>query len=40
MRFAAAMAGADYGVFTGGRWQLAKRLREMEEKLRLSERGR
>lgn len=29
-RFAAAMGGADYGVFAGGRWQLAKALRELE----------
>jgi hypothetical protein len=29
-RFAAAMGGADYGVFAGGRWQLTKAVREME----------
>lgn len=35
VRFAAAMMGADHGVFAGGRWQLTKGLREMEEKLQL-----
>jgi len=28
-RFASAMAGADYGVFANGRWQLSKNLQEM-----------
>lgn len=31
VRFASAMGGADYGVFAGGRWDLARNLREMEE---------
>jgi hypothetical protein len=30
-RFASAMAGADLGVFAGGRWQLSKNLREMSD---------
>jgi hydroxylamine dehydrogenase len=30
-RFASAMAGADYGVFAGGRWDLARNLRRMRE---------
>jgi hydroxylamine dehydrogenase len=30
-RLASAMAGADYGVFAGGRWDLARNLREMQE---------
>lgn len=33
-RFASAMMGADYGVFAGGRWQMAKNLREMQARLR------
>ena len=28
-RFAAAMSGADYGVFANGRWAMAKNLQEM-----------
>jgi len=34
-RFAAAMAGADYGVFANGRWYLSKNLREMETMLKV-----
>jgi len=30
-RFASAMGGADYGVFAGGRWDLARNLRAMQE---------
>lgn len=37
-RFAAAMAGTDYGVFANGRWYLAKNLVEMEEWLSLQTR--
>jgi hypothetical protein len=33
-RFASAMAGADYGVFANGRWELSKNVREMEEWVR------
>jgi hydroxylamine dehydrogenase len=29
VRFAAAMSGADYGVFAGGRWNLSKNIQEM-----------
>jgi len=38
IRFAAAMGGADYGVFAGGRWQLSRSVREMEKELRLGSR--
>lgn len=31
MRFAAAMAGADYGTFANGRWQISRNLRQMAE---------
>ena len=34
VRFAAAMGGADYGVFAGGRWQMAKNIRHMLEWLK------
>jgi hypothetical protein len=34
-RFASAMGGADYGVFAGGRWDLARNLRAMQEWLEL-----
>lgn len=33
-RFAAAMAGADYGTFANGRWWLTKNLRQMQEWLK------
>lgn len=32
-RLASAMAGADIGVFTGGRWQLSKLIQELEDYL-------
>jgi len=32
-RYAAAMIGADYGVFANGRWQLSKNLQEMMDRL-------
>lgn len=35
VRFAAAMSGADYGVFADGRWQLTRRIAELESLLRL-----
>jgi hypothetical protein len=38
-RFAAAMAGADYGVFAHGRWYLAKNVQEMSDWLRGLERA-
>jgi len=31
VRFAAAMAGADYGVFANGRWHLSQNVREMHD---------
>ncbi len=31
VRFSAAMAGADYGVFANGRWQMSKNLREIHD---------
>ena len=34
VRLSAAMAGADYGVFAGGRWELGKNLRLMHEWLK------
>lgn len=34
-RFASAMLGADYGVFAGGRWYLAKNLQDMLDHLKL-----
>lgn len=34
VRFSAAMAGADYGVFANGRWQMSKNLREMHDWLK------
>ncbi len=34
-RFASAMAGADLGVFAGGRWHLSRNLREMSDWLEL-----
>lgn len=36
-RFAAAMVGADYGVFANGRWQMSKNLSEIHEWLKLHE---
>lgn len=33
-RLASAMMGADYGTFAGGRWQMARGLRELEERVR------
>ncbi|KIX13662.1 multiheme c-type cytochrome [Dethiosulfatarculus sandiegensis] len=33
IRLAAAMAGADYGTFADGRWQLSNRLLEMQKRL-------
>lgn len=33
IRFASAMAGADYGVFANGRWYLSKNLRDMFERV-------
>lgn len=35
MRLAAAMGGADYGVFEGGRWNASKNLVDMAERLEL-----
>jgi hypothetical protein len=35
IRFAAAMAGADYGVFANGRWSMAKNLAEIHDWLLL-----
>jgi len=35
IRFASAMAGADYGVFAQGRWQATRNLRQMHDWLRL-----
>nr|MBN2277364.1 hydroxylamine oxidase [candidate division Zixibacteria bacterium] len=37
-RFAAAMMGADYGVFANGRWYMAKNVREMRDWLELHNR--
>lgn len=37
-RFAAAMAGADYGVFANGRWSMAKNLAEIHDWLVLHQR--
>lgn len=34
IRLAAAMAGADYGVFDNGRWQMSKNIREMHNMYR------
>lgn len=31
VRFSAAMAGADYGVFANGRWQMSKNLRDIHD---------
>jgi hypothetical protein len=39
-RFAAAMSGADYGVFADGRFAMARNLREMEALLKLQGGGR
>lgn len=38
-RFAAAMMGADYGVFDNGRWQASKNLREMQALLQAHRAG-
>ncbi len=35
VRFSAAMAGADYGVFANGRWQMSKNLREIHDWLKI-----
>jgi hypothetical protein len=35
IRFASAMAGADYGVFANGRWYMTKNLQEMVDWLKL-----
>jgi len=34
-RFAAAMAGADYGVFAEGRWWMAENVQQMHDWLKL-----
>jgi hydroxylamine dehydrogenase len=39
-RFAAAMSGADYGVFEKGRWEMSKNLRAMHEWLQQAEKAR
>ena len=40
VRFAAAMSGADYGVFDNGLWYLSKNMRQMSELLKLMESAR
>jgi len=38
VRFAAAMGGADYGVFEHGSWYLARTIRQISEWIKLLER--